>query len=101
MFPHERRQQSLRDYYDEQVDEIINRALDHATLKRLTSSANAELADAPEFSAETIDDLRMYCQNFCQLVITLSELDFIEKRMWTKNSAETLIQAMIDKIGSE
>ncbi len=97
----ERRELSRRDYYDQQIDAIIQQARDKNALRRLSSLAQTELADAPEFSAETIEDLRAYCTNFCELVTALSELNFIERRMWNTESAQTLVQAMIDKIGNE
>ena len=100
----EKRKVSLRDYYTAQIDRIIAETLDKNDknkLRQLTSESQIELESVTDFPPDTIEDLRAYCRNFCDLVILLSNYHLMESRKWNMVSAKTLVQVMIDKLNSE
>lgn len=95
-----RNMDSLRVHYDKEIDAIIARAQEKTELlKQYSTAARIELDDNEPFSPGTIDDLRAYCINFCDLVTTLSELHLIENRkIWTPDAAKILVEVMIHKL---
>lgn len=84
--------QSLHDYYQQQVDGLVLDAYNKIKLKRLAAASAPELEQADCLSLEQKADLRMYCQNFTALVTYLDQLGFLERRMWSSQSAQTILE---------